>query len=112
MLLLETAIALLVLGVLSGAVLMGLSTVQRSGAKTESQAVMESLARNQMEYVFSLPYQDPPATYPSLSSVPPGYGVTALAEEYVAGDANIQELVVRVTFGDQELLALQTLRAR
>jgi len=110
-LMLETVIAVAVLGLVGTAVLAGLSTTQSSGAKTEGQSVAENIARNQMEHIFALPFQDPPSTY-SVVATPAGYGVTAQALQYVPGDVNIEKLVVTVTRGAQELLVLETLRTR
>ena len=71
----------------------------------------QTVGRNQMEYIFSLPYQDPTSSYP-LVTVPQGYGVTADAEEYVAGDPDIAKIVVRVNHGSKIVLVLETLRVR
>lgn len=92
-------------------VLVGLSRVQSSGLSTENESVAENLARNQMESLFSLPYQDPPSFY-SPVIVPTGYTVTAAAEEYVVGSTDIEKVVVRVSFGVKEVLMLETLRLR
>lgn len=68
--LLETIIAMLVFGVMGAAVLSGLSTAHRAGAKIEQQPMAEVIARNQMEYVLSLPYVEPPS--PLSRSKPSG----------------------------------------
>jgi hypothetical protein len=64
-----------------------------------------------MEYIFSLPFQAPPSSYPSVT-VPAGYGVTAVGQQYVPGDVDIEKLVVVVNQGARELLVLETLRTR
>ncbi len=109
--LVEVVVAVGVFALVGTAVLAGMSTTHLSGAKTESQSVAENVARNQMEYVFSLPYQTPPGAYPTI--VPPeGYDVSIASEEYVADDPNVEKLIVTVTRGGEETLTLETLRAR
>lgn len=110
-LLMETVMAVMAFTLVGTAALVGLSTTQISGAKTEDQSIAENLARNQMEHVFSLPYQDPPSSYPSVAA-PPGYSVATAATEFVAGDVRIEKIVVTVTHGGQGVLTLETLRAK
>ncbi len=109
-LMLEAFIAVLTFSMVGMAVLVGLQTVHTSGFRTETQSTAENIARNQMEYVFSLPYQEPPSSYPTIS-VPQGYVVTCEAEEYVLGDPNLEKVVVTVTFSGREELVLETLRS-
>lgn len=110
-LLIEAVVATTIFTIVGSAVLVGLSTTHISGAKTEEQSVAENIARNQMEKVFSLPYRDPPSTYPAIVTTS-GYGVSAAAEEYVVGDPNIEKVVVRVTHESEEVLVLETMRAK
>ena len=110
-LLIEAVVATTIFTIVGSAVLVGLSTTHISGAKTEEQSVAENIARNQMEKVFSLPYLDPPSTYPAIATSS-GYGVSAAAEEYVVGDPNIEKVVVRVTHESEEVLVLETMRAK
>jgi hypothetical protein len=109
--LLETAVALSVFALVGTAVLVGVSLAHTTGSRVESQSVAENLARNQMEYVFSQPYQAPPAAYPTVSA-PDGYTVSAVAEEYVLGDPNVEKVVVTVNRDGQSVLVLETLRTR
>jgi len=108
-LLVETVVAVMVFTAVGTAVLTGLSTSQTSSGKTERQSIAENIARNQMEYVASLPYQPPPHTYPSVG-VPAGYSVTAQAIEDVPGDTNIEKVVVTINFEGQVILSLETFR--
>ena len=95
-LLLEVVVALSLFSLVGEAIMMGLSTVHKSSSVTSEQSVAENVARNQMEQVFSLAYQVPPTSYPSVAT-PPGFGVTAASEEYVPGDPNMEKLVVTVS---------------
>lgn len=109
--LVEVLAAVALFGIVGSAVATGLSTSQLSAGVTEHQSVAESVARRQMEYVFSLPYQEPPSTYPSVDA-PPGFSVTAEAEEYVVGDLTIEKVVVTVSRDGQGILALESLRTK
>ena len=110
-LLLEAVIGVTLLTLIGAAVLGGLSTAHFSGARTEYQSTAENVARNQMEYALTLPYQPPPYNYPTVDP-PAGYEVTAVAEEYVVADSNIEKVVVTVNHDGQQVLVLETLRAR
>ncbi len=107
----ETVVATLVFALVGTAVLSGVSTAHTSGARTERQSKAENIARDQMEYVYSLPYVAPPAAYPAVET-PPGYTVEAASEEYVTGDADISRVVVTVRHGGIDTLVLETLRVR
>ena len=108
-LMLEVVFAVVVFTLVGVAVLSGLSITHISGAKIEGQPVGENIARNQMEHIFSLQYQPPPHTYPSID-VPSGYSVTGVAEEYVAGDPNIEKVLVTIDRDGENILLLETLR--
>ena len=110
-LLMEAVLAVAVFTLVGTAVLSGLSSAHSSGAAVKRHSVAEAIARNQMEHVFSLPYQDPPTTYPTIAT-PERYSVTAEGEEYVVGDPNIQQVVVTVYHDATELLVLEALRTR
>ena len=110
-LLMETVIAVMIFALVGTAVLFGVSTAHTSGATTERQSTAENIARNQMEYEFSLPYQNSPSSYPTIG-VPQGYVVTCQAEEYVLGDPNIEKVIVTVTFDSTQQLVLETLRTK
>ena len=51
----ETILVVLIFSLVGGAVLRGISGTHSSGTRTENQSVAENIARNQMEYAFSLP---------------------------------------------------------
>lgn len=110
-LMVEVVAAVMVFTLVGSAVLVGLSTSHISSAQTESQAIADNLGRSQMEYVFSLPYQDPASAYPSIVT-PPGYTVSALAEEYQANVQTVERVVVTVGHDGDTVLTLETLRVR
>jgi hypothetical protein len=109
---LETMVAMMVLSLVATSAVAGLSGARTLGAGIEAHSIAENIGRNQMEYVFSLPFQEPTSVYPSIADLRPGYGVSAVAEEFIPGDSNIEKLVVTVTGQGRNILVLETLRAR
>ena len=77
--LMETVIALTIFVSVGSAVLVGTSTVHKSGSMTQSQSIVENIARNQLAYVFEQAYKDPGGAYLSINDAPAGYAVTAAA---------------------------------
>ncbi len=110
-LMLEAVVAMAVFALVGVAVLVGLSTTHTSGATVEGHSIAENLGRNQVEYIFSIPYQDPPSFYPTVVA-PIGYGITAAAEEFVQNETAVQKIVVTVDHGGETVLVLETLRAK
>lgn len=118
--LLESVMAVLLFSVVGSAVLSGLSTVHRSSATTERQAVLENIARNQMNYLNSQPFVVAPFTYASSTcpgpaiNLPAGYSITCIAETYsdayLTGDDHLSKLVVTVDHEGQQQMVLETLR--
>ena len=111
-LLLEALVAITILALAGGAVLSGMSTALNTGFMVEGQSVAEEIARNQMESVFNVSYQEPLSTpYPPI--VPPaGYAINLTADEYLTGDVNIEMVVVTVSRDSENILVLETLRTR
>ena len=115
--LIEAVIALTIIGALGTAVVMGVGTAHTSGDIVETHSTAETLARNQMEYVFTQDYAIPSGPYDSIADAPPGYTVTAQAWEFTEGNAlivnddNIERVIVTVNKGGQSVLVLETLRA-
>ena len=109
--LLESIVAVTVFTMVGGATLVGLSAIQRVRVNLERQAMAENIARNQMEYIFSLDYQTTISQY-SSTTVPSGYHVTNVqqVEEIIEGDSNLQKITVTVSLDGEELLVLETYR--
>lgn len=107
----ETVVAITVFALVATAMLAGVSTAQLSGSKSDGHATAENLVRNQIEEIFSLPYQAPPVTFMPIAA-PAGYTVTATAVEYVPGDSNVERIEVTITRGGDVILVIETLRQR
>lgn len=71
--LLETLIALAILGIVAVALLSGLATGVKATSITEERAIAESLLRSQIEYVESLSY----VSYPGQYLINPGLTIPA-----------------------------------
>ena len=121
-LLLESIVAVAIFAAVGTAVMLGVQTAHLTGNKVEEHSTAERLARNQMEYVFTQPYQAVLGqAYVSLEDAPPdqftipvGYGVTAVAAEYVPNDSyqgSVQKVVVTVSLAGNSILVLESLRA-
>ncbi len=114
-LLLETVVASMVFALVGVAVLSGLSTTYRTGARVNVHSTAENVARNQMEFVFSQGYEEPGSTpYPIYGTVPSDYSVTTSATEVdpLAPDTEIERVNVAVTYDGQVVVSLSTLRFR
>lgn len=107
----DSVIAMAVFVVAGSAVLSGVSTVQRSGALTDSQATAERLARNQMESILSQAYADPPISFSAVPA-PAGYSVVANGEEYIVSDTDIEKVSISISHQGATVLVLETLRTR
>jgi type II secretory pathway pseudopilin PulG len=76
---LEAIVGITIFAVVGAAVLGGVSTTRRTGASIERQGVAETIARNQIENLFSQPYRPPGTSYATSTSsvvLPPGFNVT------------------------------------
>ena len=119
--LIETVVALAIFASAGAAVLLGVSTAHRSSAVVDASSVAENLARNQMEYVWTLEYIAPGNLYDSLAlsdlniDIPSGFDVSAAAveiEELIHRNPGcIQKVVVTVTRNDEDYHVLETLRS-
>ena len=107
----EALIAVSVFTLLGAAVLSGSTAARNASASAEHAAVAENIARNQLETILAAPYQDPPHSYAPIST-PPGYAVTADAQELVVSDPNIATIVVTVTLKGEPVLTLGSIRTK
>ncbi len=89
--------------------MVALSTTSIASGVIQVQANAENLARNEMEYVKSLPYQVAPTTYPTLPA-PANYSLTAEAFPVAGADNQVQRVVVTVSRGGESVLVLEGLK--
>ena len=73
--LIEVVIAIGILGIVAAAFMAALAGASRALFIADERATAESLARTQMEYVKSQPYNSNNGTYDTMSGIPTGYTV-------------------------------------
>ncbi len=91
----ETLIAVAVMGTAVVALLSALSTGSIAVTVVEEKVTAGGIARSQLEYTQSLPFQIAPATYATITPNQ-GYSVTAEAFPVAGTDDDIQRVVVTV----------------
>ena len=109
--LLETMVALVILGIIAVAFLSGLATASRATFITDEQATAESLAQSQMEWVKNTSYVYDATEY-SPVTIPSGkdyvnYAVIITAEPLDNPDDGIQKITVAVKHSDKEIIKLE-----
>ena len=109
--LMETLVALAILGIIAAGFLSGLATTAKSSLIVDEQATAESLARSQMEYakIVSYVYE---ATEYTAATIPSGgdyanYSVSISAEPLNNPDDGIQKITVTVNHHDEEVITLE-----
>ena len=105
--LVEALIAVGILGLALTALLSALSTGSMAVSRTDERVAAENLARSQLEYTKSQPYQPLPATYLTVTPSPNDYGVAVAAEPVPGGDSGVEKITVTVTRGSKQLLVVE-----
>lgn len=106
----ETLIALAILGIVAAAFLSGLTTTAKGTIIADEQATAESLARSQIEWAKKATYVYSATEY-SAASVPDGkdyadYSATIDAEALNSPDDGLQRITVTINHLDKELIKL------
>ncbi len=108
--LLETVVALAILGTIAVAFLGGLVTTSKAAFIADERATAESLAQSQMEWAQSANYTDNASQY-SLAPLPTGkdyinYSVNITAEPLHDPDDGIQKITVTVKHSGEQVFTL------
>jgi len=107
--LIETVVALGILGFIGVAFLSALSTISKGVDLYEQRVTAQSLAQSQLEIIKQAPYDDTPPYYDDVSlSLPPGYEVLVSVDEL---EVNKQEITAAVSRHRHKLLELKTIKA-
>jgi hypothetical protein len=88
------AIAILGGGILT--IILAMSTGALAIQENDEQAVAQSLARTQLEYVKNFAYDAGAVTYPVVSA-PEGYSINVVVSATPDGDGEIQKITADVT---------------
>ncbi len=104
--LVETLVAVAILGVTLVTLLAAISTGSIGVAITEERVTAENLARSQLEYTKSQAYLTAPASY---ATVTPTVGYTVSVEEtsIPEGDSSVQKITVTVARDGDTLMTVE-----
>jgi type II secretory pathway pseudopilin PulG len=105
--LVETLIAVGILGLALTALLSAVSTGSLASSRPQERVTAENMARSQLEYVKSQPYATPPATYATVTPSAGGYAVSAVAEAIPNADSAIEKVTVTVTRNGKTLFVTE-----
>lgn len=110
--LIETVVALAILGTIGVIFLSGLTTTSKAAFIFDEQATAESLARSQMEWAQNADYVYDATQY-SLTPIPSGkdyinYSATITAESLNNPDDGIQKITVTVKRFNETVIKLQS----
>jgi prepilin-type N-terminal cleavage/methylation domain-containing protein len=105
--LIETLVALALIGIISVAFLSGLATAAKATFIADEQATAESLARSQIEYVKNQGYDSEATTYLTVDA-PEGYAVSVDVSSIPDPDTDtgIQKIRVTVKRGAKTVLII------
>ncbi len=109
--LMETLVALAILGVITVTFLSGLNTASKAAFTADEQTTAESLAQSQMEWAKRATYVEEASQY-SPASIPDGgdyvnYSVAITAEPLRDPDDGIQKITVTVSHADGTVIELE-----
>lgn len=107
--LLESAISVAMVGILTPAIMAGTIGTVRATTRIDDKAVLERLAQSQMESILEQPFQTVASSYQLIEDVPANYIITvslSVPVSYVYTDLTvpaplIQEITVTVTSPDR-----------
>ena len=117
--LVESLIAVAILGVAVVAFVMALSAGTVAVGECNQEVMAQSLARTQLEYIKSYPsYNSEATTYPyvytydetynpSPITLPEGYGIAVEVDSIPETDNDIQKITVTVSQDGEDLLAVE-----
>lgn len=103
--LLESAISVAMVGILTPAIMAGTIGTVRATTRIDDKAVLERLAQSQIESILEQPFQTAASNYTLISDIPENYTITVsvtVPVDYVYPDLTIpapiiQEVTVTVT---------------
>lgn len=117
----EVIVTLFVVSIVGVSVLAGIYTTINSNVSARISLTAESLARSELEYVLSQPYDSSSWTYSLPGSVPPGWGEHVIPAVYsgysltvtktdLYGSSSIQQITVNVKFNEKTVMTMSTYR--
>ncbi len=109
---LEVLVALGLLGMIAGAFLTAISSDLCRAGLVDQRFTAENLARTQVEYIKSLPYDDA-GYYPLIDPIPPYYEITVDGIDVSPPDYlnSLQKVIVTVLRNDGAVLTVANYKA-
>jgi prepilin-type N-terminal cleavage/methylation domain-containing protein len=105
--LVETLIAVAILGVSAGALVLALSAGSLAVNTNDEIASAQALAQTQIEAIKAAPYDMTGATY-ALIIAPTGYSLLVNTDSTVYGNGNIQKVTIEIYHGEgNKILSLE-----
>ena len=109
--LIETLIALAIMGVVAVVFLTGMTTSSKAVMVSQNRVTAESLAKSQMEDTKAQLYIDGAISYPKITIpqdlVDQGYVLTVVAEPLHASEDGIQKITVTISRNGNGILTLK-----
>ncbi|MFC1953503.1 hypothetical protein ACFLWR_05175 [Chloroflexota bacterium] len=109
--LIETTVALAILGTIVVTFLSGLVLTTEAAFTTDEQTTVESLARSQMEWVQEADYIEEATSYTAATLLDTddytGYSTDVTAEPLNNPDDGIQKITITVSRGGREIINLE-----
>jgi Tfp pilus assembly protein PilV len=104
--LMETLVAVAVLGTAVVAFAVALSAGSIAVGDHDGEAIAQGLAQSQLEYAKSYAYSPGATTYP-LVETPEGYSISVDVSAVPGTDADIQKITVTVSRAGEEIMQVQ-----
>ncbi len=104
--LVESLVAIAILGIGVTALVTDLSAGSIAVTTQNEAAIAQGLAQTQMEVTKAAPYDPAGTTYVSISA-PDGYAVAINTDSDIFGDKNIQKITVAVIHDTEKVLTLE-----
>jgi type II secretory pathway pseudopilin PulG len=105
--LVETLVAVAVLGLALTVLVVGVSTGSLGVATTEERVTAENLARSQLEYTKSLEYVTAPGAYPIVTPAAADYSLSVQTESIPGAGSDIEKVTVTVARGGETLMVVE-----
>ena len=105
--LVESLIAVAIVGIAITALVATLSTGSIAVRKTDERVTAENLAQAQLEYTKAQAYSTAPASYDTIAPLATGYSISAEASSISDRDADIQKVTVTVSYNGETMLVME-----
>lgn len=105
--LVESLIAVAIVGIALTALVATLSTGSIAVQRTDKRVTAENLTRAQLEYTKGQTYRVAPASYDIMTPLPAGYSMSAEASSISGADADIQKITVTVSYNGNTVLVME-----